>query len=81
MARLVLLPGQRAHTGGVAEVEVEARDFRSAVAELLRRYPQLPPAELERCTVAIDGEIVVSPFLESLSPASVVVFIARIGAG
>lgn len=81
MPRLVLLPGQRAHTGGVAEVEVEAGDFRAAVAELLRRYPSLPAAELERCTVAIDGVIVVSPFLEALSPGSEVVFVARIGAG
>lgn len=81
MARLVLLPGQRAHTGGVGEVDVEARDYRAAVAELLRRYPRLPAAELERCTVAIDGEIVVSPFLESLGPHSTVVFVARIGAG
>ncbi len=81
MARLVLLPGQRAHTGGVGEIEVEAGDFRAAVAELRRRYPQLPAAELERCTVAIDGEIVVSPFLETLNPDSEVVFVARIGAG
>ena len=81
MARLVLLPGQRAHTGGVGEVEVAARDFRSAVAELLRRYPALPASELERCTVAIDGEIVVAPFLEALAPESEVVFVPRIGAG
>ena len=47
MPRLVLLPAQRTHTGGVGEVEVAATDYRGAVAELLRLFPALPPAEIE----------------------------------
>ena len=81
MARLVLLPAQRTHTGGVAEVDVEAADVRTAVRELLRRFPALPAAEVERCHVAIDGELVMDPFLEPLRAQSRVVFVQRIGAG
>ncbi len=81
MVRLVLLPAQRTHTGGVGEVDVEAKDVRSAVAELLRRFPALPAAEVERCHVAIDGELVMDPFLEPLGAQSRVVFVQRIGAG
>lgn len=77
----MLLPGQRAYTGGVAEVDVRARDFRGAVAELLRRFPALPPAEIERCAVAIDGELLNSPWLEALGEQSEVIFVPRIGAG
>lgn len=81
MARLVLLPAQRTHTGGVAEVDVEAADVRTAVRELLLRFPALPADEVEGCHVAIDGELVMDPFLEPLQPQSRVVFVQRIGAG
>jgi hypothetical protein len=81
MPRLVLLPAQRSHTGGVAELDVEASDVRSAVAALLQRFPALPAAEVEGCHVAIDGELVMDPFLEPLRPQSRVVFVQRIGAG
>lgn len=81
MARLVLLPAQRTHTGGVGEVDVDATDVRSAVAALLKRFPGLPAAEVEGCHVAIDGELVMDPFLETLTPASRVIFVQRIGAG
>lgn len=81
MARLVLLPAQRSHTGGVGEVDVEASDVRTAVRELLRRFPALPAAEVEGCHVAIDGELVMDPFLEPLQAQSRVVFVQRIGAG
>lgn len=81
MARLVLLPAQRTHTGGVGEVDVDATDVRSAVAALLKRFPGLPAAEVEGCHVAIDGELVMDPFLETLTPTSRVIFVQRIGAG
>ena len=81
MARLVLLPAQRTQTGGVGEVEVEAADVRAAVAALLARFPGLPAAEVESCHVAIDGELVMDPFLEPLRPQSRLVFVQRIGAG
>ena len=81
MARLVLLPAQRTHTGGVSEVDVDATDVRSAVAALLKRFPGLPAAEVEGCHVAIDGELVMDPFLETLTPTSRVIFVQRIGAG
>jgi hypothetical protein len=54
---------------------------RAAVAALLARFPGLPAAEVESCHVAIDGELVMDPFLEPLRPQSRLVFVQRIGAG
>jgi len=48
---------------------------------LMKRFPALPAAEVEGCHVAIDGELVMDPFLESLAPQSRVIFVQRIGAG
>jgi hypothetical protein len=81
VVQVVFLPAQRRHTGGVAEVDLPARDFRSLALAIVTRFPAFPPDELERCSVAIDGELVQSPLLEPLGPDSRVVFVPRIGAG
>ena len=81
MARVLFLGSQRRYTGGEAETQVDAADFRTLATELLRRYPGFPAAELERCTVAIDGEIVSSPFLEPLGAQTEVRFLHRLAAG
>jgi hypothetical protein len=81
MARVVFLATQRRHTGGVAEIDLAARDFRALAAAISARFPGFPGEELERCTVAIDGEIVDGPLLETLRPDSRVMFVPRIGAG
>jgi len=81
MARVVFLPAHRRYTGGIAEIEVAARDFREAVQAIGERFPDLPEHELERCSVAIDGEIVNSPLLEPLDEHSELIFLTRIGAG
>jgi hypothetical protein len=65
----------------VGQCEVEARDFRGAAAAILARFPDFPPTELQRCTVAIDGELVLAPLLEPLRADSEIVFVPRIGAG
>ncbi len=81
MARIVFLPGQRAWTGGIADIEVDAANFRDVVAAILQRFPSFPEKELWRCAVAIDGEIVNKPLLEPLSTRSVLILMRRIGAG
>ena len=81
MAHVVFLAAQRRHTGGVAEVDLPAADFRSLAAAIAARFPAFPVDELARCTVAIDGEIVDGPLLERLGSDSHVVFVPRIGAG
>lgn len=81
MARIVFLSGQRAWTGGVAEIEVDAANFRAVVAAIRQRFPLFPEQELWRCAVAIDGEIVAKPLLEPLSPSSELILMRRIAAG
>jgi molybdopterin converting factor small subunit len=81
VARVLFLGSQRRYTGGEAETRVDAADFRALVAELLRRYPAFPAAEFERCTVAIDGELVSSPYLEPLGDETEVRFLHRLAAG
>jgi hypothetical protein len=81
VARIVFLPAQQRYTGGVAEIRVDAADFRAAAAEIARRFPGFPAEELRRCTVAIDGELVSAPYLEPLGECSEVLFIGRLAAG
>jgi hypothetical protein len=81
VAHIVLLAEQRRHTGGVAELDLPARNYREAVTALLARFPGLAEQDLARCAVAIDGEIVQRPLLEPLGEHSELVFVPRIGAG
>jgi len=81
MARVHLPVAQRTQTGGVSDIELQARDFRGLVLALCERFPQLTEQELLRFSVAIDGEIVTRPWAERLRADSEVVFVARIGAG
>ena len=81
MARVQFMVTQRHHTGGVAEVDLPATDFRAAVSAIRARFPAFPERELTDCTVAIDGRIVNRPWLEALRPDSELRFVARIGAG
>ena len=81
MARIVFLAGQQAWTGGIADIEVDAANFRDVVAAILQRFPSFPEQELWRCAVAIDGEIVSKPLLEPLSASSELILMQRIAAG
>jgi len=81
MARVRFLSTQQRQTGGVAEIEIDAMDFRSAVTAIRARFPALSESELMSCTVAIDGLIVTRPFLERLGPDSELVFVSRMAAG
>jgi hypothetical protein len=81
MVRVHLLAAQRRYTGGVADIELDAADFRALVAAICERFPQFPRRELLGYSVAIDGEIVTRPWAESLRPDSEIIFVTRIGAG
>jgi molybdopterin converting factor small subunit len=81
MAQVVFLSAQRRFTGGLERLEIPARDFRELAQAIVRRFPEFPVAELERCTVAIDGELVRQPLLEPLAEDTEIVFVPRVGAG
>ncbi len=68
-------------TGGVQRIDVPAKDYRELVQRVAERFPALRQAIQEDMSVAIEGEIVFEPFLESLTPRSEVHFLHRIAGG
>jgi hypothetical protein len=79
----VVISGQTARrfTGGAAEFDVEADNFRRLILELDRRFPGLGHQVEEGMAVAIDGEIWQDAYLAPLSPDSEVYLIPKIGGG
>jgi sulfur-carrier protein len=71
----------RRFTGGAAEFDVEADDFRRLIRELDRRFPGLGRQVEEGMAVAIDGEIWQDAYLAPLGPDSEVCLIPKIGGG
>ena len=63
---------QRRHTGGTAEVTVDAANVRGLVRQLSAFYPSLNAhlVETSSTAVAIDGEIIPDPWLEALTDTS-----------
>jgi len=68
-------------TGGKAELEVSATNFRRLVLELDQRFPGLGKQVEEGMAVAIDGEIFQDAYSAQFGPDSEVVLIPKIGGG
>ena len=80
----VVISGQAARrfTGGAAEFDVEATNFRRLILELDRRFPGLGHQVDESMAVAIDGEIFQDAYLAPLRPESEMIYlIPKIGGG
>ncbi len=80
MARVVFPDHLLQYTGGVRELEVIAADFRELLIDFEARWPDAS-AVLQKCAVAIDGQIYQDAFLEPLEPDSEVFFMQRIEGG
>ena len=80
MAKVVFPDHLLQHTGGEREIEVVAADFRELLIQLDARWPAAGSV-LEKCAVAIDGQIYQDAFLEPLEPDSEVFFMQRIEGG
>jgi hypothetical protein len=65
--------------GGAAAMDVEADTVGRMIAELERRHPGLGAYVERKVAIAIDGEIHQDALFASLSPASEVFLIPRIG--
>ena len=63
-------PARRFTGGGVAELQVEANNFRRLILELDRRFRGLGHQIDEGLAVAIDGEIYQNAYLTPLRPES-----------
>lgn len=69
------------YTGGVKEIEIDAKDYRQACQVLSARYPRLTEEVFAAFAVAIDDVLIQEPLLEALNPNSELIFIPRIMAG
>src|SRR5688572_10567070 len=70
LAKVTLPAGLRRLTAGVESVQVEASTVRQLILELDRLYPGMGAQLRSGMAVAIDGEIIQEPLLETLQPTS-----------
>lgn len=66
---------------GEERTSVRSTNYRDLVNEILARFERLPEDEIRKMAVAIDGEIIHDPFLETVKPNSEVHFLFRISGG
>lgn len=81
MATVMIPADLQGHTGGAAELEVSALNYRDLVAELCRRYPALTEEAIRKQALAIDGMIIHSPLLEAFDKDAELVFFTKIAGG
>lgn len=74
---------QRQHTGGAAQAAIDAADMRELLRRLEHLYPSLNAhlAQTSATAVAIDGEIIPDPMLESLQNTSEIHLIRPLAGG
>ena len=70
-----------AMTGGQTAFEIEARSLRSVFSQLEERFPGIREYLEEETTVAIDGELHESGYLQPLRDGCEIYFLPRIEAG
>ena len=80
MATVHFSSGLRRYTEGAEEIRVEVASVRELMRALNERYPKLREA-LESLAIAIDGQIINDPLLETLAPDAEVHFLPPIGGG
>ena len=68
MAKVVVWGSLKLHTGGKAELEIEAGNVRELLDRLGETYPGLKPQLLRGVSVAIDGVIFRDGWHEKLGP-------------
>ena len=66
---------------GEEQTRVSIPVFKDIVAELVARYDELEEDQLMKMAVAIDGEIIHTPFLETVAEDSELHFLYRIAGG
>lgn len=66
---------------GEEKTRVNERVFKDIVSMLAARYDKLEEEELFKMAVAVDGEIIHTPFLEQIEADSELHFLYRISGG
>jgi sulfur carrier protein ThiS len=80
VARVVFPDHLLRHTGGEREFQIPAATYRDLLLALESRFAGIGEV-LERCAVAIDGQIYQDAFLEPLNADSEVFIMQRIEGG
>lgn len=78
---IVIFSSELQRLTGEERTTVPAKTYRDLVDQLTKKYPGLDREELMGMAVAIDGEIIHDPLLESVRPNSEVHFLYRISGG
>jgi sulfur-carrier protein len=81
MANVLIWSSLRSHTGGQANLQIEARTVRQLLDHLAATYPGLKPQLQRGVSVSIDGVIYRDGWLETLKPDSEVVLLPRMVGG
>ena len=78
---IVIFSSELQKLTGEEQTRVDAEVFKDIVTEISNQYSALEHDELMKMAVAIDGEIIHTPFLEKVAPSSEVHFLYRISGG
>jgi molybdopterin converting factor small subunit len=81
MANVLIWSSLRSHTGGKANLQIEAKTVREMLDKLSDAHPGLKPQIQRGVSVSIDGVIYRDGWLETLKPDSEVVLLPRMVGG
>jgi hypothetical protein len=78
---IVIFSSELQKLTGEEQTHVDSEVFKDIVTEITNRYSALEQDELMKMAVAIDGEIIHTPFLERVPNSSELHFLYRISGG
>jgi hypothetical protein len=78
---IVIFSSELQKLTGEERTHVDSEVFKDIVTEISNQYSALEHDELMKMAVAIDGEIIHTPFLEKVAPSSELHFLYRISGG
>ena len=78
---IVIFSSELQKLTGEEQTRVDAEVFKDIVTEISNQYSALEHDELMKMAVAIDGEIIHTPFLDKVAATSEVHFLYRISGG
>ena len=78
---IVIFSSELQKLTGEEQTRADAEVFKDIVTEISNQYSALEHDELMEMAVAIDGEIIHTPFLEKVAATSEVHFLYRISGG
>ena len=81
MAHVQLIGSLNQYTGGISELEIEAKSIQQLFIRLGEQFPELTPHLQNGLAVAIDGQIYQNTLLEPIQPDSSVQILPQIAGG